>query len=73
MVARLLWGVWNGITGWLVLIGHIVGVWEGQPVYDGARTGNWYDFGFLVGAGSPFLGTLGGSSSRKRKSKDTAS
>lgn len=54
----LLWGFWNGLTAWIVLILHIFGYWESQPFYDSARSGGWYDFGFLLGAGSPFLGTL---------------
>ncbi len=54
----LLWGIWNGITAWIVLIAHVFGAWEGQPLYDGVRIGNWYDFGFLIGAGSPILGAL---------------
>jgi hypothetical protein len=58
----LLWGFWNGITAWIVLIAHVISVWESQPVYDILRTGGWYDFGFLLGAGSPLLGTLGGKS-----------
>ena len=24
----LLWGVWNGITAWVVLIAHVFGAWE---------------------------------------------
>jgi hypothetical protein len=56
----LLWGVWNGITAWVVLIAHVFGAWERFPVYDVERLGNWYDLGFLLGAGSPVLGTLGG-------------
>jgi len=56
----LLWGVWNGLTAWIVLIAHVFGAWDGQPVYDTLRAGNWYDFGFLLGAGSPFLGMFGG-------------
>jgi hypothetical protein len=61
----LLWGFWNGITAWVVLICHVVNVWENQPVYDILRQGEWYDFGFLLGAGSPFLGTLGGGKARR--------
>jgi len=30
-----------------------------------ARGGGWYQFGFLTGAGSPFLGTLGTRAGRK--------
>ncbi len=62
----LLWGLWNGITAWPVLVFHLFGGWESQPVYDVLRQGNWYDFGFLLGAGSPFLGTLGGNKARTR-------
>jgi hypothetical protein len=60
----LLLGFWNGLTAWVVLIVHVFGGWEGFPLYDFARHGNWYDFGFLVGAGSPLLGALG--SGRRR-------
>ncbi len=56
----LLWGMWNGITAWFVLIAHVFGAWDRFAVYDVERSGNWYDLGFLLGAGSPFLGMLGG-------------
>lgn len=55
----LLWGLWNGLTAWIVLIVHIFGGLAEHPLYDAARLGNWYDLGFLLGAGSPFLGMLG--------------
>ena len=51
----LLYGIWNGLTAWFVLVVHVFGGWAGFPVYDVTRGGNWYDFGFLLGAGSPFL------------------
>jgi hypothetical protein len=54
----LLWGLWNGVTAWIVLIVHVFGGLEDQPVYDSLRTGNWYDLGFLLGTGSPLLGFL---------------
>lgn len=54
----LLWGVWNGLTAWVVLIAHIFGAWDRFPFYDVTRMGNWYNLGFLIGGGSPFLGTL---------------
>jgi hypothetical protein len=54
----VLWGFWNGLTAWVVLIVHVFGGWERFPLYNLARSGNWYDFGFLVGAGSPLLGAL---------------
>lgn len=52
----LLWGLWNGLTAWIVLIVHLFGRLDDQPIYDVARQGGWYDFGFLFGTGSPFLG-----------------
>lgn len=55
----ILWGFWNGLTAWIVLIFHIFGGWDSQAVYDSLRHGNWYDFGFLAGTGSPFLGAAG--------------
>jgi hypothetical protein len=55
----LLWGAWNGMTGWFVLIAHVFGAWEQFPFFNAARDGNWYHFGFLIGAGSPILGSLG--------------
>jgi len=54
----LLWGLWNGLTAWIILIVHLFGGWESHPVYNATRSGNWYDLGFLLGAGSPFLGIL---------------
>lgn len=54
-----MWGLWNGITAWVVFIVHVFGGWEQYAVYNADRTSNWYDFGFLLGAGSPLLGTLG--------------
>jgi len=54
----LLWGFWNGLTAWIVLVAHIFDYWEQQPFYDVARSGSWYDAGFLLGAGSPLLGAL---------------
>jgi hypothetical protein len=55
----LLWGFWNGFTAWVVLIVHAVGGWERFPTYNLHRSGNWYDLGFLIGAGSPLLGVFG--------------
>ena len=56
----LLWGVWNGIAAWPLLIIHPFGGWERYPVYNVDRDGGWYQFGFLIGAGSPVLGMLTG-------------
>ena len=30
----LLWGLWNGLTAWIVLIVHLFGRLENQPLYD---------------------------------------
>jgi hypothetical protein len=54
-------GLWNGLTAWIVLIVHVFGGWAEYPVYDITRAGNWYDFGFLFGAGSPLLGAANAS------------
>lgn len=56
------WGFWNGLTAWIVLIVHVFGGWSEYPVFDLARAGNWYELGFLVGAGSPVLGVAGAGS-----------
>lgn len=55
----LLLGYWNGLTAWIVLLVHVFGGWDGFPLYDVVRSGNWYDCGFLLGAGSPLLGAAG--------------
>jgi hypothetical protein len=54
----LLVGFWNGLTAWIVFVVHVFGGWKEFPFYNAARSGNWYDFGFLLGAGSPLLGAL---------------
>ena len=28
----LLWGIWNGLSAWIVLIAHVFGWLEGQPL-----------------------------------------
>jgi len=56
----LLWGGWNGFTGFVVLLAHVIGAWSEFPVYDVAKSGSWYDFGFLLGAGSPLFGVFAG-------------
>lgn len=54
-----LWGLWNGITAWPLLIIHVFGGWDRFPVYDVLRDGGWYQFGFLAGSGSPLMGMFG--------------
>lgn len=59
VLENILWGFWNGLTAWPLLILHVFNIWEQYPVYNVARDSGWYQFGFLLGAGSPFLGLLG--------------
>ena len=62
----LLWGFWNGLTAWIVLIAHVFGAWSEFPFYNSARAGNWYDFGFLLGHGIARAGRRLGARSRRR-------
>lgn len=57
-------GFWNGLSAWVIFIVHVFGGWPEYPFYDLARSGNWYDLGFLFGAGSPILGVFGTSRSQ---------
>ena len=59
VVGRLTMGILERFYGLDRLIVHVFGVWEQFPFYNAARSGNWYDFGFLLGAGSPLLGAIG--------------
>jgi hypothetical protein len=61
-----LWGAWNGVSAWVVLAVHAFGGWDEFPFFNNARGGNWYHFGFLLGAGSPVLGVFGTNQSRRR-------
>ena len=61
-----LWGLWNGITAWPLLLVHVFGGWTHHPIYDVARDGGWYQLGFLCGAGSPFFGVFGRNAWRRR-------
>jgi hypothetical protein len=59
MLMDFLYGLLNGLTAWPLLLLHIFGLLSQYPVYDIARNTGWYQFGFLIGAGSPILGFLG--------------
>jgi hypothetical protein len=61
-----LWGLWNGITAWPLLVLHVFSIWERYPVYNVGRDGGWYQFGFLLGSGSPVFGIFGGGRRWKR-------
>lgn len=62
-----LWGLWNGISAWPLLVIHALGGWLRYPIYNFARDGGWYQLGFLIGAGSPLLGALGPKGDRSRR------
>jgi hypothetical protein len=70
-VMDLPWGFWNGLTAWIVLVVHVFGGWSDYPVFDLARAGNWYDFGFLIGAGSPLFGFANAGSRSKSSTVTT--
>ncbi len=61
----LLWGLWNGLTAWIVLIVHVFNAWQQYPFYDTERSGNWYDLGFVIGAASPLLWPFGARARRR--------
>jgi hypothetical protein len=63
---NFLWGIWNGITAWPLLVLHVFNVWDRYPVYNVGRDSGWYQFGFLLGSASPFLGIFGGGRSVPR-------
>ncbi len=56
----LLWGIVNGVTAWPLLVIHLFDIWEKYPVYNIKRDSGWYQFGFLIGTGSPLLGLASG-------------
>ena len=66
------WFIHGYVPGDLVNA-HIFNAWEKYPIYDMDRAGNWYDFGFLAGAGSPFFGMFNarGRSSRSNGTYST--
>jgi hypothetical protein len=72
-LSDLPWGFWNGLAAWIVLVVHASGGSSEFPFSDGVRSGNWYDFGFLLGAGSPLLRAAGARSSRQADSGLTRS
>jgi len=53
-------GLWHGLILPFAFIGRLFS--NGIAIYAVNNTGGWYDFGFLLGAGS----TLGGSSRASR-------
>ena len=61
-------GLWHGIIAPLTFLISLFT--DDVNVYEVSNNGNWYDFGFVIGAGILFGGGTGGS--RKRRSKRRA-
>ena len=58
-------GLWHGIIAPLTFLISLFT--DGVNVYEVDNNGNWYDFGFVLGAGILFGGGRGGG--RKRRSR----
>ena len=58
-------GLWHGICAPFALIGIMFGMDIG--VYDAFNTGNWYNFGFLLGAGALTSSASASSTSSEKK------
>mgnify|MGYP001819759839 CR=1 FL=1 len=58
-------GLWHGIIAPVTFFISLFT--DGVNVYEVSNNGNWYDFGFVLGAGILFGGGSGGSSRRRSK------
>lgn len=70
MLEIFLWGLWNGITAWPLLVLHLFNIWNQYPVYNVALNSPWYQFGFLMGAGSPIFGLFHSHSRMQGRSEE---
>ena len=61
-----LWGCWNGATAMPLLVLHLFDVWTEYPVFNVARNGAWYQFGFLLGVGSTLGSAMHGGAAARR-------
>lgn len=61
-------GWWHGVTSWIALIWHLFD--PSVKVYEVANNGGWYDWGFLIGAGSCGGGATSAGSRSRRRSRD---
>ena len=55
----LLWGIWNGLTAWIVLIAHVFGQWSEFPFYNSARAGKLVRLRLPAGGGLALPGWPG--------------
>lgn len=65
-------GFWNGLWhGFISPVAFIVSLFSDRvSVYEVHNNGNWYNFGFLLGASMIFGGSGGGAARRRRRSTD---
>lgn len=64
-------GLWHGIIAPLTFLISLFT--DDVNVYEVANNGNWYDFGFVLGAGILFGGSGGGSRRRRAKRRNKPS
>ena len=63
--AGFLQGLWNGL---IVLFTFVISLFNDDvSVYEVANSGNWYDFGFVMGVMIFFGGSGGGAAGRRRR------
>lgn len=58
--AGFFWGIWDGLTTPFAFIGKMFGA--DVNIYEVSNSGNWYNFGFLLGSSG--WGIFAGSSSK---------
>ena len=63
-------GLWHGIIAPLTFLISLFT--DGVNIYEVDNNGNWYDFGFVIGAGILFGGGSGGSRKRRYKRRSRA-
>jgi hypothetical protein len=66
-VAGFWLGLWQGIIAPVAFVVSLFA--DGVNVYEVHNNGNWYDFGFVLGAGILFGGGGAGSRMRRRRHK----
>jgi len=64
-------GLWHGIIAPLTFLISLFT--DGVNVYEVNNNGNWYDFGFVIGAGILFGGGSGGRRRSKRSKRPRTS
>jgi len=69
VLSDVLWGIWNGMTSFGLLILHVFDIWERYPVYNVGRDGGWYQFGFILGVSMMGGGGGGGAMHRRNRSR----